>query len=117
MGLTIKTSVLICLLMWLLFIACHQKQQASIGYGKQIYTSQCLACHNYKNSVDDDKSTLLKMSEYDSTSLLRKLMKVERDAYHKEFLKDTKYSDFEAESILFFIKSFNSAVPNKPYNQ
>jgi hypothetical protein len=34
--------------------------------GKIFYTDNCLACHNYKGSVDNDSTTLLKMADLDS---------------------------------------------------
>jgi hypothetical protein len=117
MALKIKYCILICFLAVVLFITCHQKQKTNIGYGGKLYSSRCLACHGPKSSVDDDKSTLLKMSEYDSSSLFKKLLRLKDDNYHKGYLNDIEYSEAEAESIMLFIKSYNGAVPNKRHDQ
>ena len=102
------TKIVYILTLFFILFACQDNHE--IVNRKKIYNDQCLSCHNYKNSVDDDKTTLLNMSRYDSTNLLKKLQSINSNETHKNYFNNEAFAEAEIKALFTHIKMFSGPV-------
>jgi hypothetical protein len=100
-----RNALLLLMVAFLLqLISCKDsKTNKDVSYGKVYFYQNCSVCHERVVGYENAPS-LLVLYNYDSLTLLKKLVQIKKDSIHGNYCVD--YSDKEINSLHTFIKKY-----------
>jgi cytochrome c553 len=83
----------------------NNSSKADVTYGNSFFTKNCSHCHA-QNDMADKTPGLVSLNNYDSLTLLKKLIEIRKDSVHGDYLKPVNYSSKEIDAIYAYIKDY-----------